>query len=146
MGSVLAGHEGFCGYERGLYRCELPQGNDRMVLINSTYPQTHLRELVSRLDVCLEPELLSRLSVSPRSKIVAFSRDMHGMSIPSLLHSGRLGFWVFLPSIFDRPHDGRWAGWMDRPMSHVNEDELMKYYRWISLSLTPMGVQASHVV
>jgi hypothetical protein len=44
-----------------------------MVLINSTYPQTHLRELVFRLDVCLELELLLRLSVSPRFRIVAYT-------------------------------------------------------------------------
>jgi hypothetical protein len=41
-------------------------GLDMIVLITSTYLQTHLRELVFRLDVCLEPEPSSRLSVSPR--------------------------------------------------------------------------------
>ena len=63
-------------------------GHIMMVLINSISPQTHLRELVFRLGVCLEPALLSRLSVLLRFRIVAPSTDMHGMSTSSFLHSG----------------------------------------------------------
>lgn len=88
MGSILAGYEGLCGYERGLYRCKLFLDLGMMSLILSTYPQTHLREPVFRLDVCLEPGPLSRLSVLLRSRIVAFNQSMHDMNTFSLFHSG----------------------------------------------------------
>jgi len=97
MGSILAGYEGLCGYERGLYRCKLVLELGMMSLIISTYPQTHLREPVFRLDVCLELEPLSRLSVLLRSRIVAFSQRMRDMNTFSLFRSGCPRAWAHSP-------------------------------------------------
>ena len=151
MGSILAGYEGLCGYERGLYRCKLVLDLGMMSLILSTYPQTHLREPVFRLDVCLEPGPLSRLSVLLRSRIVAFSQSMHDMSTSSSFRSGCPGAWAYSPKII-RLGRGIMCTKNDLIQTTIRckerfdtRSEPMKYVRWISIIQAWTKALAIHV-